>query len=249
MTLRRLLPILLLFAAFAAPLRATLAADPAPAAGAGAGAVSIDELQKLVDTLQDDQARAHLVDQLRALIAVQRGQPQQQAEPDVPDAVGLLHDFSTQINAISSEILAAVAVIVDAPRLFGWIQGQLFDPAGRERWIEIATNLGITFGAAFLAEWVVRLLLRRPRRALAARTGNHWAVRILLILTRAALDILPLLAFAFCAYAILPTIHARRTTQRVAEILASSVVTARVILAVARALLVPEGSGAVQLAT
>jgi len=243
MTLRRLLPIILLFFALAVPLRPVFAADPAPQPAA----VSVDELQKLVDTLQDDQSRAHLVDQLRALIAVQRGHPPPPAEPDVPDAVGLLHDFSSQINAISSEILAAVTVIVDAPRLLGWLQTQLFDPAGRERWIEIATNLGITFGAAFLAEWIVRLLLRRPRRALAARSGNHWAVRILLMLSRAVLDILPLLAFAICVYAILPTIHARRTTQRVAEIVASSVVTARVILAIARALLIGEGSGGFKL--
>ena len=59
-------------------------AMPLPAQAQAAGAavqpapVSADELERLVGTLQDDQQRARLVEQLRALIAAQRGIEQQE---------------------------------------------------------------------------------------------------------------------------------------------------------------------------
>jgi hypothetical protein len=77
--------------------------------------VLVDELERLVHTLQDDAARTKLVEQLRALIAVQRG-----AETEKPAATALFGQLSQQIDAFSGEILAGVAMVVDAPRLFGW---------------------------------------------------------------------------------------------------------------------------------
>src|SRR6516225_11288475 len=96
----------------------TPAAQPAP--------VTVDELERLVDTLQDDGARAKLVGQLRALIAAQRG-----AEPEKPTATAMFSQLSQQIDAMTGEILAGVAIIVDAPRLFGWARHQISDPAAR----------------------------------------------------------------------------------------------------------------------
>jgi len=50
-----------------------------------------------------------------ALIAVQRG-----AETEKPAATALFGQLSQQIDAFSGEVLAGVAMVVDAPRLFGW---------------------------------------------------------------------------------------------------------------------------------
>jgi len=77
--------------------------------------VLVDELERLVHTLQDDAARTKLVEQLRALIAVRRG-----AETEKPAATALFGQLSQQIDAFSGEVLAGVAMVVDAPRLFGW---------------------------------------------------------------------------------------------------------------------------------
>ena len=88
-------------------------AEPPPAAQPMP--VLVDELERLVRTLQDDAARTKLVEQLRALIAVQRG-----AETEKPAATALFGQLSQQIDAFSGEVLAGVAMVVDAPRLFGW---------------------------------------------------------------------------------------------------------------------------------
>src|SRR5262249_38732138 len=62
---------LLLLCFISIPLSAVGAAEPPPASQPAP--VSADELERLVRTLQDESARAKLVDQLRALIAAQRG--------------------------------------------------------------------------------------------------------------------------------------------------------------------------------
>src|SRR5215469_2971902 len=70
---------ILLLGLFIAPLPAAQAAEPAP--------VSTDELQRLVDTLHDDTAREKLIEQLRGLIAAQRG-----AEKEKPAGAALFRE-------------------------------------------------------------------------------------------------------------------------------------------------------------
>src|SRR5438552_1233695 len=101
------------------PARAAEPPPPAP--------VSADELERLVDTLQNDAARAKLVEQLRALIAAQRGA----AEKEKPAATALLGQLTQQIDALAGEILAGAAMVVDAPRLLGWAREQIADSAAR----------------------------------------------------------------------------------------------------------------------
>src|SRR5262245_14827477 len=102
-----------------------------PAPAAQAAPVTADELERLVDTLQDDTARSKLVAELRALIAAQRG-----AAVEKPTATALFGQLSQQIDALTGEILAGIAVLIDAPRLFGWARHQVSDPAARRLWAE-----------------------------------------------------------------------------------------------------------------
>src|SRR5260370_1505086 len=140
-------------------------AGPAPAPAAAP--LSADELERLIGTLQDDAARGKLVEQLRGLIAAQRGVEQKQAEES---PATLLNNFSAQIDAISGEILAAAAVVVDAPRLIAWVQSQVSDIHAREFWLAVGLKLGIIFRAALIPQWFAPLLLGRPTPRLAART-------------------------------------------------------------------------------
>src|SRR6516165_4289707 len=109
-------------------------------------AVSVDELERLVDTLQDDAARAKLVAQLRTLIAAQRGTAVEKT------AVGpaLFAQLTQRIDALTGEILAGVAVVIDAPRLVGWVRHQIADPAARRLWSEATVALAEVFGIAFI---------------------------------------------------------------------------------------------------
>ena len=225
--------VLLVLASLTLSFGAAAQAPPPPAPAP----VTADELQRLVDTLQNDQDRAHLVEQLRALIAVQRGQAAPETPP--PTFIGAL---SQQLNAISDELLTTAAVLVDAPRLLGWLRDQVSDSDSRARWLEVLTHLAIVFGVAIAAEWVVRWLLARPRAVLANRSSGHLFVRLVLNLLRALIGVLPIIAFAAAAYTVLPLTQPRVGTARVAEVIIRASVLARIILVVVRAALLSSHS-------
>jgi len=203
--------------------------------------VTVDELERLVDTLQDDAARAKLVAELRALIAAQRG-----VAAEKPAATAILGQLSQQIDALTGEILAGVAVIVDAPRLFGWARHQVSDPAARRLWIEASFAFVLVFGIATIAEWIVRRVLARLMPRFPARHRDTRIVRALFALLCLVLDILPILAFAAVAYTALSMVLDPLTRARITlSVLVNAAVEARFILCIARSALLPADTGAV----
>lgn len=216
-----------------------IAAAPAPAAAANtaepaAAAGSTEELQHLVQTLQDDNARAQLIRELQALIAAQHRH--EQNAPVTPAA--LFDELSARFNQFADEVLAGSAIVMEAPRVVGWVQSQIFDSAMRERWIHFALACGIVFGFAVAAEWLVRRALARllPRARLRRREGI--AVRILLAVLAIVVETLPVAAFGATAEIALPMTAEPLTTGRMAlSILVQAAISARLILAVAKALL------------
>ncbi|HUJ99624.1 MAG TPA: mechanosensitive ion channel domain-containing protein [Stellaceae bacterium] len=238
MILRRLVARLglitcLLLAPALAPAAMAAAAAPAAAAPQAAPApVSADELQRLVDTLQNEKQRDQLVTQLQALIAAQRGI--EAAQPPATPA-GWLNTLSANVDAISAEILATAAVVLDAPSLIDWLQGQASDSHARARWLAIGLRLGIILGVAIIGEWFVRLLLRRPRARLAARSSDARLAELVLMLALFVVDALPVIAFAVIAYAVLPLVQPRSwaTSVQIAGVVIQASLTARLILAAA----------------
>ena len=209
------------------------AAQPAP--------VSVDELERLVDTLQDDNARAKLVAELRALIAVQRG-----AAPEPAAAPAFFAQLSQQIDAFTGEILAGAAVVIDAPRLVGWARRQVADPAERRLWAQAGSAFVLVFSIAVIAEWIVRRLLARLVPRLPARRRDTRGIRAGFALLGLVLDILPILAFAAVAYTALSMAVEPLTRAEITlSVLVNATVEARLALCLAKNLLLPADSGVV----
>jgi len=224
----------------AAILPAAARGDPPPPAAQPAP-VSVDELERLVGTLQDAAARGKLVADLRALIAAQRG-----AAPEQPAGPAFFGQLSQQIDAFAAEILAGVAVIIDAPRLIGWARYQVSDPAARRLWAEAGFAFVLIFGIGAIAEWIVRWVLARLLPHLPTRRNDSRTVRGLFALLGLVLDILPILAFAAVAYTVLAIALEPLTRARITlSVLVNAAVEARLMLSVARSVLVPADTGAV----
>ena len=197
-------------------------------------------MQRLVDTLQDNAARANLVQELRALIAVQRNIPAPR-----PAGIALLGQLSQQIDAFTGEILAGAAIIVDAPRLVGWAREQISDAAARQRWIEAAYAFVLVFGLAGAAEWALRWMLARARPKFPVRRRDTHAVRGLFALLGLVLDLVPILVFAAIAYsAVSMALDPLTATRITLSVLVDATVEARLILCLARAMLLPADDGA-----
>jgi moderate conductance mechanosensitive channel len=216
------------------------AATAAPKPAAEPAPVSVDELQRLVDTLQDGTERARLVSELRALIAAQR-----HTEPKKPEGMELLGRLSRQIDAFTGNILTGAAIVIDAPRLVGWAREQVYDPAARQRWIEAAAALVLVFGAAGLAEWALRWVIARARPKFPVRRRDTRAVRALFALLGLVFDLVPVLVFAAIAYGTVAIALDQLTATRITlSVLAVATIEARLILCLARAVLLPADEGA-----
>ena len=215
-----------------------------PSAPAGAE-VSTTDLQKLLDTLQNDQDRAKLTEQLRALIATQHNEIQ--ATP--PASSHFLDTLSDQLHSISTDILATVSVVIDAPRVLSWIEGQASDEGARSRWEQVLWHLLIVFALASAADLLVRRLLTRPRIGLTGRSSVRLALRLALSALRILIDLLPIFAFAAVALFALQLSGPRPETERVTEVAVYAILIARGILVVAHELLLSPSSPAALLKT
>jgi small-conductance mechanosensitive channel len=222
-------------------LPAVAHAEPPPPAPSISAPVTVDELERLVDTLQNDSSRAKLVGDLRALIAAQRG-----AAAEKPAAVTFFGQLSQQIDVLTGEILAGVAVVVDAPRLYGWARQQIADPAARAKWIEAALAFVLIFGIATLAEATLRLVLARLTPRLPTRRSDTRLVRAWFALLGLVLDLLPILVFATIAYTALSMALEPLTRTRITlSVLVAATIEARLLLCAARNILLPADTGAV----
>jgi small-conductance mechanosensitive channel len=209
------------------------AAEPAPVAG--------DELERLVNTLQDDASRDKLVEQLRGLIAAQRA-----VEKEKPPAAALFSQVTQQVEAFSGEILAGAAMVVDAPRLLEWASKEASDPAARHLWAEAAFAFVAIFGCAALAELALRAIIARLLPRLPVRRSDKRVVRACFALLSMILAVLPIAAFAVTAYAALPAVTEPLTRARITlTVLVNAAVEARLLLCVVRSLLLPADDGAV----
>jgi moderate conductance mechanosensitive channel len=197
-------------------------------------APTTEQLQQLVATLKDEKARAQLVEQLQGLIAAQNAEPQ---KPQEETPLAWFADLPAQLDALGTEIVAAVPVLVQAPRLFSWIEEQTANPESRQLWLGIFTRLFLIFGAGIVADLFVRFLLRRPAARLNAQSSEHVGIRLLLLLLSAVIEVLPVTSFAIVASLVMPLTGPYIGTRGVAQAFIAATIWAGALLALARAAL------------
>ncbi|HEY3918438.1 MAG TPA: mechanosensitive ion channel domain-containing protein [Stellaceae bacterium] len=196
-------------------------------------APSVAQLQQLVATLQDDQERARLVDELQALIAAQNAE--QQTAPAASQS--WLDTVPAQLDAIGGEVLAAVPILAQAPSIGSWLARQVEDERLRHLWIDVGGKLLMIILAGLAAGIATRLLLHPGTRFVHARRSETLPAQLLLLVVATILELLPVLVFAAVASFVIPFTEAGAITRGVAGVLIATTVWARGFLAVARVVL------------
>ncbi len=171
--------ILFAFALFTLPALAEPAGGPAAPATNHADALTAEQAQRALDTLQDDKKRAQLIDTLRAIATVS---PQPQSAPPpaaqphsaIPltaDSLGaqLLLTVSEEIAEISHEVAAMSRSVTHFPAFYYWFLRTANDPDAYNQLLDIAWKLALVFGCAFAAEWVIFRIIKRPVAYLETR--------------------------------------------------------------------------------
>lgn len=195
-------------------------------------AVKVEELQKLVDTLEREGDRKLLVGQLKTLIAVQRAD-EQQAE------AGLLGVVTERLQTFGDDAMDAVAALKDMPKLMAWSGQQLADPALRARWSELGWRLLALMAAGVLADQVLARLLRRSERLVVPRDDAPMLVRAPLALARAAIRTLPVAAGAAAAYGALTALGLTGNPRVAAVMVVTAYASVRLLLVFAHLLAAP----------
>ncbi|MDB5501877.1 MAG: small-conductance mechanosensitive channel [Tardiphaga sp.] len=164
------LPLFALLCLFmAAPASAQTAAKPA---AASTQALTPEQANRALETLQDDGKRNQMIETLRAIAQTTPAKPE--AKPAIPltdDSLGaqLLLSLSEQASDAGREIAAAARSVVRFPVLWHWLQRTAEDPETYTLLFDIAWKLALVFGGALATEWLVGRLLRPPLGALEAR--------------------------------------------------------------------------------
>jgi small conductance mechanosensitive channel len=155
------------------------------------------------------------------------------------DGARILDFFANRAKAVSEAVIAGVAFLGRLPEFTTGVLAAVADPEMRSRILIVLLKLFLILGAALAAEWVAGYLLARPRRAVEGRESDSLAMRLPLLAGRTLLDVMPLVAFAAAAYAVLMLTEPDRVTRLVALTLINANVLARAVLVVARMVIAP----------
>ncbi|MGE4220990.1 MAG: mechanosensitive ion channel family protein [Alphaproteobacteria bacterium] len=193
-------------------------------------------VERLIQRIEDPERREALVGDLRALLAADKTA----AEEEDHGANPILAFLADRINVVHAQLAGAVGVFVQIPDIAGAVLQDLQQPNALKRWGEVVGKIGLTLLAGFLAEWLVRRALAKPRRSLEDRKFERRWLRIVFLIARTLLDMLPIVAFAVAAYGVLPVMEPRQVTKLAALALVNANVVARLAMLIACAILVPD---------
>ena len=177
----------ILFACVLFALPAYAQTGEAPKDASKATAISADVLtpeqaKRALDTLQDDQLRARMIDTLRAIAnaspQAQAAPPASQPHPAIPltaDSLGaqLLLTVSEQIGDISHQVADLAKTLTHFTAFYYWIVRTANDPSAYDQLLDIAWKLALVFGCAFVAEALTIRVVRWPIAWLEVRLPNR----------------------------------------------------------------------------
>lgn len=238
----RIVLVLAMFACAAVP--AAMAQIPGLSGGEAASeeatpaAPSEEQVRSLIATLEDEEARATLVENLQLLLEADPAAVEE-SPPAETFGARALDQVSDRLEMLGGLVAALGETARDLPALAERFRERIADPAARGRWIAVLVNAALSLGGGFAAFWTLRLALRRPRDSIGRREGGGIVSRLLLLVVRLAVDLLPLCGLALAAYLVLGLTDLNRPVR----LAALAVINATVIIgiggAIARALLSP----------
>lgn len=198
------------------------------------------EIDDLISAIETPEARERFIARLKTLRAAAAPPP----EETTPDRFGgrVIALLSDRIERISGGLVSGATMVLDAPRLASWFRGQMADPRQQDLWFRVLWKVLTVLAVGLVAEWAVRRLLLRPRRAIEGEPRDGVWVRLPFLLARTVLDVVPIAAFAAAAYVVLPLLEPSQVTRLVTISLVNASVIARAVLAVARLFFVPRAT-------
>ena len=214
----------------------TVAAEPATDK-----ALTKEEIERVLSTLEDPSRREEITQVLRALSAATAEESPQENQESVrtaaADLVGLVAKKAHDASQSAGLLLDSVSEI---PEAIGDWSERLSEPEHRRYWLTIGWRLLVVLGSGFAAALLVRWLTRRLYSQLAPPDRLSLVQRVGRLITRLLLDIIPIVALGLIAYGALTLVDPRQETRLVAVALINASIFSRLVMALASFLLSPQ---------
>lgn len=198
------------------------------------------ELDNLLQTLEDEGERQRFIDNLRTMAEAERAQASEKS-----DGIGarVMGQVSEAVGELSDELTDAALELSELPLALWRGIESLQDSATRTAAMEMAGKVILVLLAGFVAEFLLKRLLARPRRSVRDGRSDTLVLRLAYLLLRTVLDTLPIVAFAAVAYGLLPMVEPKPVTRLVALALINANLLSRIIGVIGGMLLVPGHPG------
>jgi len=214
-----------------------LAAEVGGSGKAAKAPASTADLQRLVDTLEDDSRRKALVNDLKTLIAVQK-RTEENAEP--PVGARLLEVLSQNIDQIGTELSHMAEFVLDLPRFLTQVQRELANKEHRNAWLEVIAKVASILAAGLIAHLIAHRLLRRPYEMIESQSADQLAMRAAFVFLRTLLELIPVAVFVAVAYGVMTLVAPVRDARVLSLALINAIAASRVLLSVARMFFAPQ---------
>jgi small-conductance mechanosensitive channel len=228
--------VFLVLTMFAMPVSAQKAAASRPAEDSSAE-VSVKDLEALASTIENDQTRQQLLDQIRALIAVKKETVPRQ--DDRPLSVRLAEGATKTLEEASRTLTEVESYFRYAPFVVAWFRKVISDPAKLSRNAKDALPFVWIFGIAWLLEFLVVRLLASPRKRLEERAHGSMVARLPMCLGTAALRLCGPAAFAVAALAVFFFLQPGETIGKPAFQVFAGYIIGRILMILVRMVLSP----------
>lgn len=197
--------------------------------------VPAGDLQNLLSTLQNDKQRAQLINQLQALIAVQKGTAPAPSAAPAPEseAPGMVEGVAAKFGEITNETLDIIGIARAAPSAVRWFKAQANSATARTKWLDALTRLAIIFVAATLAAVAAGRLLRPVRARIVARPSSQFARWLVQFVTMLVLAWVPIAVFAAVATLVLAALAPLWPARPIAAIAIAAILRSQALLAAA----------------
>jgi small conductance mechanosensitive channel len=199
--------------------------------------ISAAEIDSIVETLKNPEAREKLINELQLLAQAREVSVK---KPEVRSAMGdILRGISNRVKTMTAAVLEVTEGINQLPQTVSWFREQVDNPEARAFWGEVVTRMLLVLGFGYAAFYLTGILLKRPRSSVIARkeVSGSYLYRVFRLLGVFVLDLLPIAAFAAAAYVTLGLVDPREKTRLVVLAWINAFILVRLIVAISGSLL------------
>ncbi len=206
--------------------------------------VTVEDLEDLVVTIEDDAERKLLVGRLNALIEVKKAEKEALAPEQQTVGSIVIDQLAAHSAALGKQLSALAEAVLAVPAGLTSLRLGLSDPATVKRWTVGILALIAIIAAGFISQSVAKRLVAKPQSSIAWRDGDGLLMQIPLLVARLILILVPPATFAAVGGFLISLLGEDGIARPVALSVIYAVAFVGAINAIARTILAPAAASA-----